>query len=99
MSDDLVKRLRQPWDADRSIMSQTGRWMVERKEAADRIEELEAKGLANRVAIMRLEAKLANAVEGFEELARLGNGDRYGNSFGNLIAQKYIAELTGGKDE
>lgn len=42
MSDDLVKRLRQPWDADRSIMSQTGRWMVERKEAADRIEELEA---------------------------------------------------------
>ena len=40
--DDLVKRLRQPWDADRSIMSQTGRWMVERKEAADRIEALEA---------------------------------------------------------
>ena len=52
---------------------------------ADRIEELEA--------------KLAKAVEGFEELARLGNGDRYGNSFGNLIAQKYIEELTGGKDD
>ena len=66
MSDDLVKRLRQPWDADRSIMSQTGRWMVERKEAADRIEELEAKGLANRVAIMRLEAKLAKAVEALD---------------------------------
>ena len=49
--------------------------------------------------IEELEAKLAKAVEGFEELARLGNGDRYGNSFGNLIAQKYIAELTGGKDE
>ena len=48
--------------------------------------------------IEELEAKLAKAVEGFEELARLGNGDRYGNSFGNLIAQKYIAELTGGKD-
>ena len=46
-----------------------------------------------------LKAKLAKAVEGFEELARLGNGDRYGNSFGNLIAQKYIAELTGDKDE
>jgi hypothetical protein len=30
---------------------------------ADRIEELEAKGLANRVAIMRLEAKLAKAME------------------------------------
>lgn len=49
--------------------------------------------------VKELEAKLAKAVEGFEELARLGNGDRYGNSFGNLIAQKYIAELTGGKDE
>jgi len=32
-------------------------------EAADRLEELEAKGLANRVAIMKLEAKLAKAVE------------------------------------
>lgn len=49
--------------------------------------------------VKELEAKLAKAVEGFEELARLGNGDRYGNSIGNLIAQKYIAELTGGKDE
>ena len=46
-----------------------------------------------------LEAKLAKAVEGFEKLARLGNGDRYGNSEGNVIAQSYIAELTGGKDE
>jgi hypothetical protein len=127
MSDDLVKRLRQSWDADRSIISQTDLWMTERVAAATRIEELEATGLANRVAIMRLEAKLAacekyrdayaecdrigtqavreleaklaKAVEGFEELARLGNGDRYGNSFGNLIAQRYIAELTGGKDE
>ncbi len=52
---------------------------------ADRIEELEA--------------KLAKAVEGFEDLARLGNGDRYGNSLGNLIAQEYIAEITGGKDD
>ena len=44
--------------------------------------------------IEELEAKLAKAVEGFKELARLGNGDRYGNSFGNLIAQQYIEELT-----
>jgi len=43
MSDDLVKRLRQSWDVDRSIMSQTDQWMTEREEAADRIEELEAK--------------------------------------------------------
>jgi hypothetical protein len=43
MSDDLVKRLRQSWDVDRSIMMQTGGWMKERRGAADRIEELEAK--------------------------------------------------------
>ena len=52
---------------------------------ADRIEELEA--------------KLAKAVEGFEELARIGNGDCYGSSLGNMIAKEYLAELTGGNDE
>ena len=41
-ADDLVKRLRTPWDADRSIISQTDNWMRERQEAADRIKELEA---------------------------------------------------------
>lgn len=41
MNNDLVKRLRQSWDVDRSIMSQTGQWMTEREEAADRIEALE----------------------------------------------------------
>jgi len=41
MSDDLLKRLRTSWDADRSIISQTEKWMKERKEAADRIAELE----------------------------------------------------------
>ena len=43
MSDDLVKRLRQSWDVNRSIMSQTGQWMTERKKAADHIEALEAR--------------------------------------------------------
>lgn len=47
MSDDLVERLRQPWDTDRSIMSQTGRWMTEREDAADRIEELERQKTAS----------------------------------------------------
>jgi uncharacterized coiled-coil protein SlyX len=42
MNDDLVRRLRTSWDADRSIISQTDNWMKERQEAADRIEELEA---------------------------------------------------------
>ena len=54
MSDDLVERLRQPWDTDRSIMSQTGRWMTEREDAADRIEELQARAEA-------AEAKLETA--------------------------------------
>jgi hypothetical protein len=40
--DDLVGRLKQPWDVDRSVMSQTGMWMNQRREAAARIEALEA---------------------------------------------------------
>lgn len=65
MSDDLVKRLRQPWDTDRSIMSQTGRWMTEREDAADRIEELQARAEV-------AEAKLARTRnEALEEAARV----------------------------
>jgi len=52
---------------------------------ADRIEELEA--------------KLAKAVEALEKLARLGNGERYGNSDGNMIARTTLAELKGQDDE
>jgi hypothetical protein len=83
MSDDLVERLReeQPVTQD---MESTFKCALQ-DEAADRIEELEA--------------KLAKAVEGLEELARLGNGDRYGNSYGNMIAREYLAELTGGKNQ
>jgi hypothetical protein len=39
------------------------------------------------------ESKLAKAVEALEKLARLGNGDRYGNSDGNMIARTTLAEL------
>ena len=42
-----------------------------------------------------LEAKLEKAVETFEKLARLGNGDRYGNSDGNMIARATLAILKG----
>jgi hypothetical protein len=48
--------------------------------------------------IEELEAKLAKAVEALEKLARLGNGDRYGNSDGNTIARTTLAELKGEKD-
>ena len=50
---------------------------------ADRIEELEA--------------KLAKAVGSLEKLARLGNGDLYGTSNGNMIARITLAELEGEK--
>lgn len=80
----------------------------------DRIEELEAKlatcekyrdaydkmGRIGTEAYRDLEAKLAKAVEALEKLARLGNGDRYGNSDGNMIARATLAtlaELKGGK--
>ena len=33
------------------------------------------------------------ALEYFEKLARLGNGERYGNSDGNMIALDAIAKL------
>ena len=42
-----------------------------------------------------LEAKLEEAVGSLEKLARLGNGDLYGNSDGNMIARATLAELKG----
>ena len=63
--------------------NQYGRY--EWNDRADRIEELEA--------------KLEKAVETLEKLARLGNGDRYGNSDGNMIARATLAILKGETDE
>ena len=106
MSDDLVKRARHNALADMPHHAS-----VELIEAlADRIEELEAKldwVITERDETFALmldrvqtaEDKLAKAVEALEKLARLGNGDRYGNSDGNTIARATLAELKGGKDE
>jgi hypothetical protein len=64
MSDDLVKRLRQSWDADRSIISQTDLWMTERVAAADRIEELEAENhLLKTSGIAEVAARNPNVME------------------------------------
>jgi hypothetical protein len=82
MSDDLVKRLRDRGVCSPEHNSCRNDFICE--QAADRIEELEA--------------KLAKAVEALEKLARLGNGDRYGNSDGNTIARTTLAELKGEKD-
>lgn len=42
-----------------------------------------------------LKQKLEVAVEGFDKLSKLGNGDLDGNSRGNEIAQEYRAKLRG----
>jgi hypothetical protein len=72
------------------------------KEAEAYAEELEKELRTTRMAqavmdntVADLEAKLAKAVEALDRLARLGNGDRYGNSEGNVIAQTTIAEIKG----
>jgi len=45
--------------------------------------------------LRRLHKVNAELVAALDKLARLGNGDRYGNSIGNTIAQKAIAKATG----
>jgi len=103
MSDDLVKRLRQSWDTDRSIMSQTGVWMEERRDAADRIEQLAAIN-------EELEAKLAKAVESLrviEDASRLYARDResaienvrYAHECTRRLCVTTLAELKGQGDE
>lgn len=42
-------------------------------------------------------AKVQGLVDALEKLARLGMGDMYGNSIGNVIAQKALAERRDGK--
>lgn len=80
MRDDLVKRLDNLW-----VMLEEEGYYTKANTVVlvkDRIEELEAKGLANRVAIMRLEAKLskceallAKAVEALGEAIYLLDPD------------------------
>lgn len=42
--------------------------------------------------------RVRGLVEALEKLARLGNGDRYGNSIGNEIAQDALAKYRGNND-
>jgi hypothetical protein len=51
----------------------------------------------HKAAMADLQARLALAVEALESLARLGNGDRYGNSDGNMVARNAIALIEKGK--
>ena len=45
--------------------------------------------------LRRLHEVNAELLATLDKLARLGNGDRYGNSIGNTIAQEAIAKATG----
>jgi hypothetical protein len=45
--------------------------------------------------VKRLEAQNQELVEALEQLARLGSGDQYGNSEGNLIAKAALAKEKG----
>ena len=50
--------------------------------------------------ITMLKAKNERLREALEKLARLGNGDQYGNSIGNEIAQQAIKQTEpGGENE
>jgi len=88
MSDDLVKRLRTSWDADRSIISQTEKWMKERKEAADHIAELEAK-LAKAVDVDLIEQAISDV---------LSEGGTYRDA-AEYVARATLAELEDKTDE
>lgn len=44
------------------------------------------------VELRRLHQVNQELVEAFEKLARLGNGDQYGNSEGNMIAREILAK-------
>ena len=46
-------------------------------------------------AYQKLIAAAPDLLDALEKLARLGNGDEYGNSTGNLIARAAIAKATG----
>ena len=72
---------------------------LDEREDWDALQEVTAELEQAEARIEELEAKLAKAVGALEKLARLGNGDHYGNSDGNMIARATLAELKGQDDE
>lgn len=109
MTDDLVKRICQTWiDDGRADECFWEGWpkcptpedRLTPRMVLDRIEELEAKRLANRAAIMRLEAKLAKALEALGEAIYLLDPDEEDIAKGTGLYRIVTTykELTGGKD-
>ena len=100
MNNNLVKRLR---DCEFMGMPDARLDYSTAHEAADRIEALEAKGLANRVAIMKLEAKLEKAFVALSDLADCVDLGCFCSEMEQATvmdkARATLMELTGGKDE
>lgn len=69
------------------------RWGCETPEAATLRRQKTHKEAA--AELRRLHEVNAELVEALERLARLGNGDQYGNSIGNEIAQEALRKAQG----
>ena len=69
------------------------------QEVTAELEQAESDNILLISRIEKLEADLLIALEALEKLARLGNGDHYGNSEGNMIARSTLAVLKGETDE
>ena len=72
---------------------------LDEREDDDALQEVTAELEQAEARIEELEAKLAEMTEALEKLARLGNGDHYGNSDGNMIAIRALAPPKGRDDE
>jgi hypothetical protein len=72
---------RDEWDALQEVTAELEYWREEADLGWDKAEERRA--------------ELEIALEALEKLARLGNGDHYGNSEGNMIARSTLAVLKG----
>jgi GTP1/Obg family GTP-binding protein len=111
MSDDLVKRTAEWYSkhTKKDLADRIEELEAANKQLNEQLDSIEEMGTESLNALPdclmqlapalvendELKAKLAKAVEALESLARLGNGDRYGNSDGNMIARTTLAELKG----
>lgn len=100
MSDDLIKRLEEYREFSEGSAGASYEPVDVCVEAADYIKQLKQELSICRMAqvvmgntVAETENQLAKATEALQKLARLGNGNEYGNSDGNMIARRVLAEL------
>lgn len=84
----LVAKLRLSWDADQSIISQTDKWMAERRQAADAIEALRE----------RVEAYKAAASESMHRLDRARNMQHNSNEWDESFHDHFGYDLDDGSE-